>query len=456
MRHIYFCLFLLIHISAFSQVAINSSGSNPTPSSMLDVSSTSKGMLIPRMTSAERKAIQNPATGLLVFDTDRGAMLMFDGYEWRTFAMALENYSAPVIRHPLGTGTYASNFGAAVAIHGNYAVVGAPGDSANGVYCGTAYVFKKESGSWKQMARLFVPNGATYDSFGISVDIWNDYIVVGAPNHNIFGALRGKAYVFKRAGETWDMIAGLQASNGLDGDKFGASVAIDASVIVIGAPNRKVGVNPGAGTVYAFTLSHGQWGEQAFFASPNYGTNYHFGTAVDISDSMLIASSPHAKALNAAYYDIGVVYTFVLHVNNQWLQNVFFQSPFEPGDEYGSSVAISGSKIAIGSNGPTGGWTMHYRDNQGWHPTGGGLGLNELGLGYSVATDGDRYYIGCRKFNDNRGKLYIFSETFQTIYPPNPDIGSGFGFAVAAHNGNYIVGAPTSWYEQYVSFGYVD
>ena len=53
-----------------AQVAINADNSAPDNSAMLDVKSTTKGLLIPRMTISDRNAISNPATGLLVFCTD--------------------------------------------------------------------------------------------------------------------------------------------------------------------------------------------------------------------------------------------------------------------------------------------------------------------------------------------------------------------------------------------------
>jgi len=54
----------------FSQVGINADNSIPDPSAMLDVKSTSKGILVPRMTTVERNTISNPATGLLIFCRD--------------------------------------------------------------------------------------------------------------------------------------------------------------------------------------------------------------------------------------------------------------------------------------------------------------------------------------------------------------------------------------------------
>jgi len=67
-----FILFIVIlsYVSGYGQVGINTDNSDPDGSSMLDVKSTSKGVLVPRMTSIERDAISNPATGLLIFCTD--------------------------------------------------------------------------------------------------------------------------------------------------------------------------------------------------------------------------------------------------------------------------------------------------------------------------------------------------------------------------------------------------
>jgi len=52
--------------------SVNADGSAPDPSAQLDVKSTGKGMLVPRMTTAQRTAITSPATSLLVFDTTTG------------------------------------------------------------------------------------------------------------------------------------------------------------------------------------------------------------------------------------------------------------------------------------------------------------------------------------------------------------------------------------------------
>lgn len=67
-----------MHIIAHTQVAINTNGSTAVGSAMLDISSTEKGLLVPRMSSAQRIGIDSPANGLLVFDTNTDSFWYFD------------------------------------------------------------------------------------------------------------------------------------------------------------------------------------------------------------------------------------------------------------------------------------------------------------------------------------------------------------------------------------------
>ena len=60
----------LFYTYSFAQVAINTDGSEPDVAAMLDIKSTDKGILIPRMTSDQRNAIGLSTSGLLVYDLD--------------------------------------------------------------------------------------------------------------------------------------------------------------------------------------------------------------------------------------------------------------------------------------------------------------------------------------------------------------------------------------------------
>ena len=83
----FFLTFPLLRI--YAQVAINADNSIPDNSAMLDVSSTTKGALLPRMTFGQRNAIGNPVDGLMVFCTNcsaNGALSIYSNGAWRSFA----------------------------------------------------------------------------------------------------------------------------------------------------------------------------------------------------------------------------------------------------------------------------------------------------------------------------------------------------------------------------------
>ncbi len=70
MKKIFLLISLLLSSEMFAQVGISATNAAPNASAMLDVSSTTKGLLPPRMTSSQRTSIPSPANGLLVFDSD--------------------------------------------------------------------------------------------------------------------------------------------------------------------------------------------------------------------------------------------------------------------------------------------------------------------------------------------------------------------------------------------------
>ena len=87
MKH-FFTLLAAVLLTAITSAQVGIGTTTPDASSALDITSTTKGLLIPRMTNAQRQAISNPAPGLLVFVTDfnKGEFLFFNGMEWGSFA----------------------------------------------------------------------------------------------------------------------------------------------------------------------------------------------------------------------------------------------------------------------------------------------------------------------------------------------------------------------------------
>ena len=76
-------LFLPIQVMAQQGIAINSNGTLPSPAAILDVNSTTKGLLIPRMSQSQRMGISTPENGLLVFENDNQRLFQYRDGTWR-------------------------------------------------------------------------------------------------------------------------------------------------------------------------------------------------------------------------------------------------------------------------------------------------------------------------------------------------------------------------------------
>ena len=87
---------MILYCQSFAQgVAISNDNSNPDASAMLDVKSTDKGMLVPRMTTAQRTAISNPANGLLVFDSTTGSFWFYSSSTWNELSETSGDFWQP-------------------------------------------------------------------------------------------------------------------------------------------------------------------------------------------------------------------------------------------------------------------------------------------------------------------------------------------------------------------------
>lgn len=90
MKSIYFLLFYFIPLATYAQsVGISKTAITPDASSILELKSTTQGLLIPRMLSAERSAILSPSTGLMVYQTDvPSGFYYFEGSAWKQVGAA--------------------------------------------------------------------------------------------------------------------------------------------------------------------------------------------------------------------------------------------------------------------------------------------------------------------------------------------------------------------------------
>jgi hypothetical protein len=187
------------------------------------------------------------------------------------------------------TSQYGDQAGSGVGISGDTIVIG--GDEAGAsqyANTGRAWVYVRSGTSWSFQSTLIpsdvstTPNNAT--KFGKSVAIDEDTIVVGAWENDT-------VYVFTRSGTTWTEEQKIKPGYG-SGEDFGWSVAIDGDDIIIGVREYDTSgfVHDGGANIYQ--RSGTTWSSESFLTSSDKQNSGKFGYSVAISGSTVIVAAP--------------------------------------------------------------------------------------------------------------------------------------------------------------------
>ncbi|MFT5286749.1 MAG: hypothetical protein ACI8TQ_002921 [Planctomycetota bacterium] len=224
------------------------------------------------------------------------------------------------------------SLGTSVAISGTTAIVGAMFDLDNGANSGSAYLFDTTTGL--QLAKLLASDGAAQDTFGHSAAINGTVAIVGAPRNEDVGA----AYLYDTT--TGLQLAKLQASDGALNDNFGGAVAINGTTAVVGAFADDDN-GSASGSVYLFDTTTGL--QVAKLLASDGTASDAFGFSVAISGTTLIVGARG----NQFGGDTGAAYLFDTTTGLEIAK--LLASDGSAGDEFGNSVAISGTIAIVGA-----------------------------------------------------------------------------------------------------------
>ena len=238
---------------------------------------------------------------------------------WSTAALsqgATDQSEADIIVPPVVRTAFASG----IAIDGDTVVVGARSDDEVADNAGAAYVFVQEASGWVLQQKLTAADGQAGDAFGFSVDVWGDYVVVGAPSARGASGSTGSgvAYVFRRAGTTWTQDARFTGTLTLSTDpfdtpgtdNFGRAVAINGDIpaestdnglvlnVIVGAPRDNHSQSSDAGSAFLFQLSADgtAWEETAKLVANDPSDQADFGVAVDLDGDHMIVGATRSGA----------------------------------------------------------------------------------------------------------------------------------------------------------------
>ncbi len=292
---------------------------------------------------------------------------------------------------------YLNGYGSSTFIDGEFLWVGALFEDSNGFESGAAYIYKRDGQDWVEKARLTASDGYEHQFFGYSISSGGDYAIIGAAGDSENGLWSGAAYIFKRDGDNWVEQAKLIPSDNKEDDSFGHAVAITGDYALIGSP-WKDGVVDDSGAVYVFKRDGENWIEQDKLMSSSPEYRCLFGTSISISNNYAIVAAVGDNDFN------GSAYIFKLE-NERWIkQTKLTASDSSQNTWFGVRVyidrdtAIVGAPLDDNDNGKRSGSAYIFkRDGVDWTEQAKLTALDGQpyeGFGISVAISGSYAIVG--------------------------------------------------------------
>jgi len=296
-------------------------------------------------------------------------------------------------------------YGATVGMNGEVAVVGAPyGLNDRGEHSGAVYVFELSmSGIWTQVARLTPSDGRQGDRFGAALAADGDLILVGAPLHAAPPVQRaGAAYLFRRTAEGWQEEQQLTAFDGPKDEQFGSAVALSPLALAVGAPLDDTPAGKDAGSVYVFERRGHSLGNSTKLLALQGRAYDNFGGALAGDSLRILVGAPGD---DLAGDNAGAAYLYTRTENGLWDPTRI--SPALPAANglFGSALAMRGDTLLIGASGETAG------------------SAGRAGAAYIVERGTGRW------------------DQITRLVAPDPRAGAGFGASVAVADGLALIGA---------------
>lgn len=347
------------------------------------------------------------------------------------------------------------HYGCAVDVSLGLAVVGSRLDDDRSLNAGAAYLYNASTGA--QIDKLIPPDVAGGSGFGDAVAIDADhplqYVLVGKQADREEGIDAGAAYVFNA--QTGGFVAKLLAPSATGGDHFGAAVAIDAGIAVVGAPESSAN-GPRSGLAHVYNLDTG-----AFLHTLGPGIPQNealFGWSVSIQNGLVLVGS---RRENANGNGSGAAYLFDAASGAQLAR--FTAPDNSSGDQFGYAAAMTGdlavvSAVADGDNGAASGSAYVFEVSNPASPVmiqkllaPDGAGGAEFGSAVDIAPNGSGYrvVVGAWRASGNDGAAYAFDldasgslVSTTTLETTDAHTDGLFGIAVAVgDDGQVFVGA---------------
>ena len=324
-------------------------------------------------------------------------------------------------------GELGDRFGSSIAISNNIIAVGSRSDFLNDgpdTFSGSAYLFDATTGV--QLHKLVPSNAQDFEGFGLSIDIDNGTVIVGAPGN--FSAYIFNASTGHEVGRLSDFGFG----------QYGFSVALDDGIAAIGDP----GTFTNTGGAYTYNIFSGE--PIAQLLADDSEIDDTFGFAVAIQSGIVAVSAIGNNSF------IGAVYIFDAHTGSQITKIV--PPKAVPNTYFGYSLDMNNETIAIGAVGnsdhglASGAVYLYDLSNYTLISKITASDATEFDqFGSSVALSDTTLVVGAR-WSENSGAAYLYSldteEEFANLMTNEIVWVDNFAYAVAIENNTVVASAP--------------
>lgn len=242
-------------------------------------------------------------------------------------------------------------FGRSIARSGDTLVIGAPQTGSFGAVTGAVYVFELSGGTWSQVQKIITPDPPTFfgSDFGAKVAIHGDFLSVSQPGF----ATTSSVFVYEKGDPSWSLIHEFEADTPRlpqnrgpndDGDFFGVGLAMDGTELLIGSPQDD--------QVFRYNRSASVWTRNGQIAPGNY----RFGKSLALKDGVLAVGAyldDTGRSFLDPDYVPGSVVVFT-KAGGTWQQSghVWPDLTRDPDlvetPEYGYSLAHDGKDLIVG------------------------------------------------------------------------------------------------------------
>ncbi len=229
-------------------------------------------------------------------------------------------------------------FGTTLLIHGDMALVGAPGRTGG---VGGVFAYASRNGRWELVATMAPEDTAGVRGYGSALAMDGDWMLIGAPGSDR-GA--GRAFAYHRVGGRWEPTRALARDGAADTTAaFGSAVAITGSRAFVGAPGA--GSNLGGVTQFTLDTARMTWRARGELQPFDAVRNGHFGAALAADGDGLWVGTPSAAGA-------GAVHRYALAGDGRLAGLATFVAPEQFVDRnYGDAVAVQGDLAVVGVSG---------------------------------------------------------------------------------------------------------